>query len=140
MTLPWYPPELPRPYRNGYQHSRGDGRTRISEDAGPPNVRARYSAVADAVAFTTLLTRAQLGRFDRFYDHEIRRGSLPFLMPDHGTDGWALLAADGRPLLAADGQPLLLAATWVCLIGKQTPSRVPVGNRWQVSFDIMVMP
>ncbi|TIX49939.1 MAG: hypothetical protein E5V26_00900, partial [Mesorhizobium sp.] len=99
MTLAWYPPELPRPERAPYQVTRGDGRTRRAEDAGPPNVRRRFSAVATTVAFSTILTRAQLARFDRFFDEEIKQGTLPFLMPAPDTHGLPLLTEDGTPLL-----------------------------------------
>ncbi|RWO83931.1 MAG: hypothetical protein EOS18_03550 [Mesorhizobium sp.] len=143
MTLVWYPPELPRPERAPYQVTRGDGRTRRAEDAGPPNVRRRFSAVATTVAFSTVLTRAQLARFDRFFDEEIKQGTLPFLMPAPDTDGLPLLTEDGTPLLTDEGVPILIAETWLCLIGQQMPARAPSSPgsiQWRVSFDIAVMP
>ncbi|WP_287151473.1 hypothetical protein [Mesorhizobium sp.] len=143
MTLAWYPPELPRPERAPYQVSRGDGRTRRAEDAGPPNVRRRFSAVATTVAFSTILTRAQLARFDRFFDEEIKQGTLPFLMPAPDTHGLPLLTEDGTPLLTDGGVPILIAETWLCLIGQQMPARAPSSPgsiQWRVSFDIAVMP
>lgn len=140
MTLPFYPPELPKPERAGYQFSRGDGRSRTQEDRGPFNVRRRFSAVANAVAFSTILTRAELARFDRFFDEEVAGGSLPFLMPDPATDGWALLTDEGVPLLTDEGVPLLLAETWVCLFGAQLPAARPVGVQFRVTFEIAVMP
>lgn len=143
MSLVWYPPELPRPERAPFQMARGDGRTRRAEDAGPVNVRRRFSAVANTVAFSTVLTRAQLARFDRFYDQEIKQGTAPFLMPAPDTDGLPLLADDGTPLLTDEGLPILISETWLCLIGQQLPARAPSSPssiQWRVSFDIVVMP
>lgn len=139
MTLPVFPPELPRPSRQGYQVALGDGRTKRREDAGPPNVRRRFSAVADMVSLQITVTRAGLARFQRFYDEELGKGSRPFLMPDPGSDGWALLTDEGDPLLTEEGAPILVSETWICIIG-QTPAWVPVGVEWRVSFDVAVMP
>lgn len=138
--LPSYPPELPAPLREGYQNARGDGRTRMAEDAGPPNVRRRFSAVANVVSFSTQLDRFQLGRFDRFYDEETKQGTLPFLMPDPGTNGWPLLSDDGMPLLTDEGTPILMTETWLCLFGQQLPAVVTVDMVWKVTFQIVVMP
>lgn len=143
MTLAWYPPELPRPERAPYKFARGDGRSRRAEDAGPANVRRRFSAVANTVSFSTVLTRAQLARFDRWFDEEIKQGTQPFLMSAPDTDGLPLLADDGTPLTTEDGTPILIAETWLCLIGQQMPARAPSSPgsiQWRVSFDIAVMP
>ncbi|MER9047586.1 hypothetical protein NKH89_09960 [Mesorhizobium sp. M0923] len=143
MSLVWYPAELPRPERGPFQYARGDGRTRRAEDAGPPNVRRRFSAVADMVNFSTVLTRAQLARFDRWFTEEIKQGTKPFLMPAPDTDGLPLLTDDGTPLTTEDGTPILIAETWLCLLGQQLPTRAPSSPgsvQWRVTFEIAVMP
>lgn len=141
MTLPSYPSELPPPRQQDYQLASGDGRTVSREDAGPPNVRRRFSAVANMVAFSTLLDRSELARFDRFYTEDTKQGTLPFLIPDPGTDGWPLLDDEGTPLLTDDGTAILAAATWVCLFGAQLPVRRAAGGLfWEVSFQLSVLP
>ncbi|MER8762897.1 hypothetical protein [Mesorhizobium sp. M0968] len=112
----------------------------MAEDAGPPNVRRRFSAVASSVSFSTQLDRSQLARFDRFYDEETKQGTLPFLLSDPGTDGWPLLSDDGTPLLTDEGVPILMAETWLCLFGQQLPVVAAMDMIWKVTFQVVVMP
>ena len=140
MTLPTYPTELPAPLADPYQVARGDGRILSRNDAGPPNIRSRYAEPVDAVQFSTFLDRSQLARFDRFYVEETKRGAKPFLIPDPGTDGWALLTDDGSPLLTDDGTPLLLAETWLVLFGQKLPVVTNKATYWTVSFELTVLP
>lgn len=135
-----YPSELPPPLQDDYQQARGEGRYRSNADAGPPNVRTRFSAVADTVAFSTMLDRAERARFDRFYIEEIKRGALPFYLPDPGTDGWAALTYDGEPILTYDGDPVLMAESWLCLMGARLPVMTVIGLSWRVSFEVTVLP
>lgn len=138
--LPFYPTDLPPPLRQGYQVARGDSRFSFTTDAGPPLVRSRFSAVVDVVSWSTQLDRAQLGRFERFYFEETRKGAKPFLMPDPGTDGWGLLTDEGEPLLTDGGVPILLAETWIVSFGLRLPTIQPHDIYWTVSFDLTVYP
>lgn len=140
MTFPAYPAELPRPLRSPYSVARGDGRFVSDNDAGPKNIRRRFSSTVTKVQFSTELDRSQLARFYRFYDEETKEGSLAFLMPDPGTDGWPLLLDDGAPLLTDDGTPLLLAETWLVTFGGKMPSETVKGTTWTLSFELEVLP
>lgn len=139
MIASW-PEELPRPDRNGWQRTAGEGRRRSQRDGGPPKVARRYSLVPDLVSMTIDVTRSEKARFDRFYRDELRRGTLPFLMPDPTTSGWQLLTGDEVPLVTDAGVPLLLEETWVCLFGENLPTETVYGVRFRISFDIAVMP
>lgn len=139
--LPWYPPALPRPERANYQHVMADPRDVTRNDAGPEGFYRRFSAVADAIDMSTVLTRAELGALQHFTLYTVRQGTVPFLMPDPETHGWPALLPDGSPMLLPDGSPALMAATWLCQFGKgRLPAWVPLGNRFRVSFQILVLP
>ena len=140
MTLPSYPAELPKPLQDGYQVARGDGRIVTRNDAGPPSIRSRFSSVVDTVQFSTFLSRSQWARFERFYVEDTKRGALPFLLPDPGTDGWALLTDDGSRLLTDDGTPILLAETWLVVFGSKLPVITNKATYWTVSFEVTVLP
>jgi hypothetical protein len=140
VTLPSYPPELPRPNRDGYRVARGDGRSIGRQDAGPPTRRRRFSSTVTTLSLSIDLSRSLKARFDRFYDEETAGGTLPFLMPDPATDGTELLTIGGVPLLTAGGVPLLIARTWLCVFGDQLPVETPRGVEWRVSFTLLVLP
>jgi hypothetical protein len=138
MLATW-PTELLAPLQEGFQRAKAEGRLRTPGDSGPPRVRRRFSA-GYSVPLTVIMSRSELGRFDRFVNEEIEDGSLPFLMPDPMTDGWALLDSDGNPLLTDEGQPLLITATWLCLFD-QLPTPAPYAAvDWRVSMSITVLP
>lgn len=140
MSNPSYPAELPPPMRQGFQVQRGDGRTITRQDAGPPNIRRRFSSVVDTIAFTTQLSRAQLARFDRFYEEDTKGGSLPFRMSDPMTDGWSLLIEDGAPLRTGAGVRLLVAKKWLVTFGQSLPATTVRGVTFTVTFQLWVLP
>ena len=140
MTVASWPAELPRPMRQSYQFGRGDGRLRTPQDAGPPRTRLRYSAVPSLVAMTVDLSVDETLRLDRFYDEEVGRGSLPFLMPDPELDGLVLSDGAGNVLTDGAGAVLTIAATWLCMFADGLPARTVVGVRRRVSFQIAVLP
>lgn len=139
MIANW-PPELPRPNRDNYQHSVGDGRLKRNNEIGPPGYRGRSSAVPDFVSMTLDLSRNELARFWRFYTEEITRGSKQFYMPDPTTSGWKMLTSDGRVLTDHRGRPLLIEKTWRCRFGDTLPNETIRGNRFLLNFEIVVMP
>ena len=141
MALPVYPPELPRlvlpqPFQENY----GDGRRFSRRDGGPDVPRPGWSAAPNTVALTTLLTRVERARFDRFWIEEIQRGLKPFLMRDPGMDGFPAFCADGSPMLMANGKPALMACTWLCIIAQNSLSAKPNGVDWDIAFQVAVMP
>ena len=140
MTLPSYPAELPKPLSDGYQVARGDGRIMSRNDAGPPNIRGRYSAVVNTVQFSTFLSRSQLARFDRFYIEDTKRGAKPVLLPDPGTDGWAWLDEDELPVLDEGDVPMLLTETWLVTFGGKPPVVTNKATFWTISFELTVLP
>jgi hypothetical protein len=140
MTVPWYPPELPRPLRDGFKLQRGDGRTVTRPDAGPSIRSRRFSGVAHSVPFSTLLYFSEVARFNRFYDEETKQGTLPFLMPDPIFDGLPLLDGEGSALLTNDGKQILIASTWLCVFGEQLPAYRQLELEWEISFGLVVLP
>lgn len=138
--IPVWPTELPRPMRPGFSFGAGDGRLRTRSDSGPPRVARRYSQVPDLVSMTFDFSRAELARYDRFFADEIRKGTLPFLMPDPTTSGWPLLTDDGVPLLTDEGVPLLLEDTWLVMLADEMPRRSVAGVRFRLELSLAVMP
>lgn len=141
MAIPWYPTELPVPVRGDYSLSSGDGRTLFQTSAGLSLVRLRSSATADAISFSTILTRWQLERFRRFYRTEAKKGGQPFWLYDPLTDGFPMLTEDLVPVLADDGAPLLLAEVWLTRFGKNLPvERTMSPQIHQVTFELERLP
>ena len=140
MTLPSWPTVLPRPERSGYESRLEDPRLRRATGSGPPGYRRRWSSVARTVRMTIEVPRADRSVFDLFFEDTTAMGSLPFLMPDPTTDGWAALTGGGVPILTEDGSPILLAAQWVCLFGSEMPAVTARGIRFRIAFSVSVMP
>lgn len=141
MTLLAFPPDLPRPNRDGWQVTRQDGRLRRSAEAGPPGYRRRSSGVVRAASLSIDMTRHQKAIFWTFFDTTTEGGALPFTMPDPTTDGWPMLDGDGAPLLDEDDTPLLLSATWTCLFGDAAPTESIVRPLlFRISFSVTVLP
>ncbi|MBN9235091.1 MULTISPECIES: hypothetical protein [Phyllobacteriaceae] len=139
MALPLYPSELPAPLRDTYQIGFGEGRFKSKNDAGPGNVRGRFSSTVHSVPFSTLLDTTQVGRFRYFYFEETKEGKLPFLIPDHSGDSYVWLDDDETSLLYEDGTPILMAETWLVLFDS-LPTIKPRDIYWTVSFTLVVMP
>lgn len=140
MSVPHWPSYLPKPNREGFGRAPQDGRRRRRAEAGPPGYAKRFSATARLVNLTISTDRQGKAVFEKFFDEDTEEGSLPFWMPDPTTDGWPLLTSDGVPLLIAGGVPLLLSAQWLCLFGDQLWSEQVIGVRFQISFQVAVMP
>jgi hypothetical protein len=139
MALAVYPPELLAPLREGYQIGFGDGRFQSKNDAGPGNVRGRFSSTVHSVQFTMLADSTQAGRFRHFYFVETKEGKLPFLIPDHSQDEYVWLDEDETPILDEDGATLLITETWLVLFDG-LPVIKPRDIYWTVSFSLSVMP
>ena len=139
MALPLYPSELPAPLRDTYQIGFGEGRFKSKNDAGPGNVRGRFSSTVHSVPFSTLLDTTQVGRFRDVDFEETKEGKLPFLIPDHSGDSYVWLDDDETSLLYEDGTPILMAETWLVLFDS-LPTIKPRDIYWTVSFTLVVMP
>lgn len=139
MSVPTWPESLPDPLRAGYLAQRQDIRVRRSAN-GPPGYGRRFSSGARLVTLAIEVTRSGKAVFDGFYDLDTRFGTLPFRMPDPATDGRNLLTDAGAPILTGTGEPLLVSASWLCLFGEPVPSERIVGGRFEITFNIAVMP
>lgn len=139
MTAIW-PSSLPRPERQPYGRQPDEARLERKAETGPLAFRRRFSSVARLVALSIDIDRNQKAIFDRFYETDTKEGSLPFSMPDPTTHEWLLFTADGQQILAVDGTPILLTAHWLCVFGKSRPSEAIRGVRFQISFQVAVMP
>ena len=135
-----WPPELPRPNREGWNPAFQDPRSDRAAEAGPALPRLNYSVVPRHVRQVMTMSRDQKAVFDIFLEHKTRFGTLPFLMIDPTTDGWPVLMPSGQPMLHSDGRPILLARVKRCFFGRPMPSETIAGNRFNISFTITVLP
>ncbi|WP_253913351.1 hypothetical protein [Pseudoruegeria sp. HB172150] len=126
--------------RSGHQAQLQDGRQGRSAETGPPGFRKRYSSVARFVQMTIDISRSEKAYFDVFFEETIKKGTLPFTIPDPTTDGWPIGTADGTPIVTADGTPIVLSTTWLCLFADMPAETIPGGNRFRYAFTLAVMP
>ncbi len=73
-------PILPKPLLAGYSEGISDTTIRSDMDIGPAKVRQRTQAGADPLAFTMLVTAAELDSVMSFYKTTTKRGSIAFDM------------------------------------------------------------
>ena len=137
----WYPPELPPPTRSDFNIQFGDGRQFPQNAARTLTVRAG-ARQADIVPMATILTLAEMKRWERWRDEDIAEGMDPFWMRAWLEDGAPLASSTGAPLLSSTGAPLLHRAIWLCMLDKQAVTIRPYrnSNRMLVSFAVAVMP
>lgn len=139
MIQTW-PSTLPRPERPTFQLQAQDARRKRSFENGPPGYRRRYSAVAQMVSLSFILSASQRAVFDDFYHIDCAGGAELFLMPDPTREGWPLLEADGGHLTDEAGNPLLVAALWLCAWGDTPPVESVQGIEFKKTIQIVVMP
>lgn len=140
MTVPRWPPELPRALRQGYSRSRPDGRQSTQPEVGPPRVRRRFSAAIAPMTMTIDVSADQRMRFSRFWEEDTGFGSLPFLIPDWTIDGLDMGTASGSSLTTANGETLEIAASLLVMFGRDPPTEIPVGIRYRITFQLSIMP
>ena len=138
--MPRWPDDLPCQPISGWPESLGENRSLNQGEQGPPRVRRKMSKRTDTVSLTYRFTRNDRARFERFYTEEVEDGSMPFLLPDPGSNNFPLLTAGGLQLMTHDDAPLVIASTWVCLFGTSLPSWVRSGQIWRCSFDWVILP
>jgi len=139
MALPHYPAELPNPLRDKYGYVYGDGRFRSNNDAGPQNIRGRYSVMPDKMEFATLLTPHHCGIFRRFLTEDVKRAHVPFIIANHIEDGWPMTDEDGNTVLDDNDLPILITSVRVAWFD-QMPRIVHRDMDFEVTFTLMVMP
>lgn len=140
MSYPVWPSEMPRPERSSYQMQLQEARRKRGFENGPPGYRRRFSAVAQMVTMSVILSANQRAIFDNFYVDDCSQGASLFWMPDPTRDGWPLLASDGTPLLGPGGVPLLTSGQWLCAWGEPPPIETLQGIEFRKQFQIVVMP
>lgn len=141
MTIPTWPTDLPRPFRDNFGEMQQDNRRRRSNELGLPRWSPRFSAVATQVQLKLILSPSLEGTFDRFYREDLLRGTQPFWMADPRRDGLPLLDEDGVPMLFEDDTPILTERVMLCLWGDDPPIKGPIkGTEIEVSFTIWDMP
>lgn len=140
MSYPVWPSDLPRPERSSYQLQPQDARRKRGFESGPPGYRRRFSAVAQMVTLSLVLSFRQRAVFDAFYSDACAQGASLFWMPDPTRDAWPLLATDGTPLLGPGGVPLLTSARWLCAWGDTPPIETLQGLEFRKQISVVVMP
>lgn len=89
---------------NGYSRQKGDQTIRTQMDAGPAKVRRRFSAAPTEVSGSMIVTMAQIGTLQDFFDQTLAGGSLPFDWADP-VDGavvsWRFTAPPSSAALGA---------------------------------------
>lgn len=139
MSIPTWPAELPCPTRAGYLSQRKDTRMPKSGN-GPPGYRRRFSSTAQLVTLSIEVIRSGKAIFDDFYVETTQEGTLPFYMTNPTTDGTAMLTQVTAPILSTEGEPIVLASQWLCLFGDPVPSERVFAGRFEITFNVAVMP
>ncbi|MCV9960726.1 hypothetical protein OIU34_02340 [Pararhizobium sp. BT-229] len=142
MTIPSYPADLPPPLRAAFGEQSGDGRVIFRPDAGPTVPGLRFAAVMDIIPFSTQLKRWQLGLFDSFYLETLKKGMLPFTMPEPFTDGYPMLDEEQNTLLDENDVPLLFTETMLVRFADDgLPNRTSLQvDTFRVSFRLARLP
>ncbi len=140
MTIPFWPDQLPRPMRQGWQRTLPDGRLSTKNDGGPPRVRRQYSSAVSPVAMTIDVSIDGRECFNRFWEETVG-GSQPFLVPDPTLTGIGLMDDSGNPITDDDGNQLVIEDWWLVLFDTQSaPAETVIGVRYRINFGLMVMP
>jgi len=140
MAVPVWPSQLPqRVLRDGYSETLRDGVLRSKTDSGVGKVRRKYSSAAMPVSATISLYYAQKVILERFWEDDVKNGSLPFSMPDQTHDGQPLLDENGDPVLDEFDDPVLISASWLVLFAAP-PVIVPRGPIFSASLQLSVLP
>ncbi len=141
MTIPFWPDQLPRPMRQGWQKTLPDGRQSTKNDAGPPRVRRQYSSAVSPVAMTIDVSLDDRECFNRFWEIDTIGGSLPFWIIDPTLDGVPLMDELGDVLQDDAGNAILMEEWWLVLFDTQSPpAETVIGVRFRINFGLMVMP
>lgn len=107
-----WPSELPQciPLDN-YSEGSANNLLRSQTSTGPAKVRARSTAAVRPVAFTMILSRAQLAVLRSFVEVTLVRGSASFTFPAQTEEGnWLVrFADDGLPQISRIGSKFAVA-------------------------------
>lgn len=79
--MPTWPDQLPLPQLDDYQLSPQAAFVRTDMDAGPARQRRRFTAAPTEIAQRFVLTTAQLGLFEAWYEHRVASGASWFDAP-----------------------------------------------------------
>lgn len=139
MTVAVWPSTLPRPMRDGFSAGLADVRRFTPDEAGMPKARARFSAGAAPLAYPMEVDRDGVATLETFYSTTLKRGTLPFLMPDPTTDAWALRTA-GAEVTDEAAETLLAASWWLVMFGQGSPQYRVVGVRFRYALNLLILP
>lgn len=144
MAYVSWPDDLPIfVQRENFRVQREEGRLRSPTDFGPGKVRRRSSSTVRTITPRIWMTRAQLERFDEFWQVDTKGGSLFFWFPEPGRHGFPMRGLGGGILLTADGVPLLISA-WVLVRFSADAEPPAIGtisdDLWPVDFSLDIMP
>lgn len=82
-----WPSTLPQAWLNeGYQETMPDVMIRTEMDAGPAKSRRRFTAQVTPIKAAMLLTTAEKGYLETFFNTTTAGGSLSFTFPHDGAD------------------------------------------------------
>lgn len=142
MAIPSWPSDLPqRPSQQGYSVGFGDGRLMTEMDAGPPKMRRRYTSTVKPVAMSFVGDANAVARFERFWDIDLKGGSLPFTIVNPIMHGMKLVTETGTTVTDELGNPILVAAYDLALMGKSPPQVTPVGGLdYRISCTLTKLP
>lgn len=77
--MPSWPASLPeKPQIEGYRETAPELKLRTKMDAGPPEMRRRFTGGIRLFEFEMILTSAQVSTLDAFHDTDTKGGSLSF--------------------------------------------------------------
>ena len=90
---------------------------------------------------TITVSANQRARFDTFWDEDTAGGTLPFLYRDQQLDGYQATDESGSLLETEDGTPIQIESWWLVQFGQNEPAYTrQSGNRFQIQFDLVVLP
>ena len=114
MTLEWV---WGKPLINSYSNSPQKGYSEVQPDAGTPFRRLNFTDIGDIVNCTFCFTRSEYIQFMSWYKHDLKQGSIPFLIWDcrYGIQRTARLTGE-------------------------VPNYMPNSNRFNVSLSMYFMP
>ncbi len=97
-----YPSDLPQSFLvSGFEEAPQDTRIRTNMDAGPPQMRRRFTQPIRFITGSMYLTKAQVATFDIFYENTLNGGVSSFIWKHPRTGANTSFRFINRPSYAS---------------------------------------
>ncbi|GEC52264.1 hypothetical protein ABIF38_006426 [Bradyrhizobium japonicum] len=138
MTAIW-PDDLPCCPLDGISAGPRSARIVTPVDVGPPKMRRR-GAPLRTIALAHYFDANQRARFDRFWDEDLRYGTLPFLYRDPHFNNYLLSTELGAVLQDENGVPIRVESWILCVFSANQPTWSKRGGKFFPQFEIVELP